>query len=59
MIALAIVGVSCMAFGLYAGKRRAEGLGWARIVSDLSSDFWRILTDPFKKGKLRSPCAEK
>ena len=48
-----------MALGLYAGKRRAEGLGWARIMSDMASGFCRILTDPFKKGKLRSSCSEK
>lgn len=54
-----LVGVTTgLMFGLYAGKKRAVGLGWPRIVCDLTSDMtaaaksaWGKLSGPFRKGE--------
>ena len=53
-----LVGVAGLMFGLYAGKKRAVGLGWPRIVCDLTSDMtaaaksaWGKLSGPFRKSE--------
>lgn len=52
-----IIGVLCLALGLYAGKRRAAGAGWSKIVCDLAMASWRfvsrvyeVVSRPFRKG---------
>ena len=61
---LILTGIVCMAFGLYAGKKRANGLGWCRIVADCAVDiftsvssFFRAITSPFAKGKTKESIA--
>lgn len=66
IVVLALTSISSMAFGLYAGKKRERGLGWARIVSDCAADvftavstFLRTITWPFRKGEARVSDAPK
>ena len=56
MIVAAIEILVFISLGLYAGKRRAKGMGWFAIVRDLFRDFgrtatsvWRWLSYPFRK----------
>ena len=49
--------VAGVAFGLYAGKRRAHGDSWSRISHDLCDDTigiaksaWTKVSAPFRKG---------
>ena len=53
---LITVAVACMAFGLYAGKRRANGCGWYSIACelakgawDLAARAWNFVSRPFRK----------
>ena len=47
-----LVGVTTgLMFGLYAGKKRAVGLGWPRIVCDLAKSAWGKLSGPFMNGE--------
>ena len=54
-----LVGVAAgLMLGLYAGKKRAVGLGWSRIAMDLASDVaeaarstWGKVSGPFRKGE--------
>ena len=39
-----LVGVACLAFGLYAGKRRAKGMSWKAI----SGELWEKMSGPFR-----------
>ena len=48
MILLAITGIVCMAFGLYAGKKRANGLGWCKIVADCAVDIFTAVSSFFR-----------
>ena len=43
MITNAIVGLMCMSIGLYAGKRRAKGLGWFQIYCEMAKGVWHML----------------
>lgn len=50
-----------MAFGLYAGKKRAKGETWRQVAVDLSKDVWRNavaaydkVAEPFRRGKPES-----
>jgi hypothetical protein len=45
----AIVGVVCLCFGLAAGKRRAKGDGWGRIIRDIAGAVWYAIAWPFRK----------
>lgn len=56
MIAIIITGFACLAFGLYAGKKRAAGRSWGGILSDLTRaihfavvNAWKKASYPFKK----------
>ena len=51
-----IVGIGCFVLGLYAGKKRAKGLGWGRIGKDLCQDAYEMaaktlstVSAPFRK----------
>ena len=64
MILLIFTGIVCMAFGLYAGKKRVNGLGWCKIVADCAVDIFtavyplfRAITSPFAKGKPKAEIA--
>ena len=53
---LTTVAVACLAFGLYAGKRRASGCGWYAIVRELANGAWAIavkawnlVSEPFRR----------
>ena len=55
---LLFVSVSCLAFGLYAGKRRAVGMGWHEIACEVAvclcglvKKAWQALSWPFAKDK--------
>jgi len=52
-----IVGISCFAVGVYAGRKRAAGFGWITIVKDFCMDTkdvviktWSAVSAPFRKG---------
>lgn len=54
----AIVGFACLSFGLYAGRRRAEGKSWHEIACELARGVWNVaaatfgaLAKPFRKGR--------
>ena len=56
MITIMITGFACLAFGLYAGKKRAAGRSWGGILSDLTRairfaivNAWKKASYPFKK----------
>lgn len=58
MILTVAVSVACLEFGLYAGKRRAVGLGWYAIACELAKGIWDcaakvcgVILWPFRKGK--------
>lgn len=59
MFTIIVVGLACMAFGLYAGKRRADGTSWYMIASELTSSAWRLVSNPFKKGRGGGSCGSK
>ena len=47
-----------MAFGLYAGKKRAKGKTWKEVGIDLAGDLWRNamsacnkVAEPFRREK--------
>lgn len=55
MIYCIIVALACLTLGLYAGKRRARGEDWWRILCDLIYDLFGAiravvvrLMDPFR-----------
>lgn len=43
------VGFSCLAIGLYAGKKRANGSEWSSIARDLWNGFTSALSSAFEK----------
>lgn len=52
------VAFACLAVGLYAGKRRAGGLGWYEIACEMVKGFidviakvWGFVSWPFRKEK--------
>lgn len=55
---LIVVAVACLAFGLYAGKRRANGVGWNAIACELAkgardivAQAWDVVSGPFRKDR--------
>lgn len=48
MFTLIIVGVACMAIGLYAGKGRAKGLSWFQISCELARGAWDLVASAFE-----------
>lgn len=51
-----IVAMACLAIGLYAGKRRANGSSWHDIAYELSKgacdlavNAWNAVSSPFKR----------
>lgn len=60
MFGAIISGFAGLAFGLYAGKKRAHGKAWSVILADLAEcisrevkEGWRAVSDSFKKDESR------
>lgn len=41
-----------MAFGLYAGKKRAKGQTWREVIIDLAMDLWRNAKSAWNKASV-------
>ena len=55
-----MTGAVSMAIGLYAGKRRAIGMGWGEIGKEMSTGVfgvaksaWSTISSPFRRGSGR------